>query len=246
MLLSSVVFGQRNTNAEAVFKEANSLYQSENYIKAVQLYEQISVNYGVNSSELYFNLGNCYYKLNKTAPAIYNYEKALRLAPNNATYKTNITFAQKRIKNKLDEAPEIGFLDLFYSISSLMHYDNWAWLTVISSLLMLVSFAFYYFSDNSIVKRLFFSLFFVFGISILVSFFSAYSQKDTLETKKAAIVFATETAVKALPKESDQTVVVIYEGTKVLIIETLNNWQKVLLPDNKEGWVLKSAIKEIE
>ena len=80
--------------AQTAFDQGNKFYEKENYQAAISSYESVA-NSGKQSAELYFNLGNCYYKLHKVAPAIYNYEKALLLSPNDTEIKTNLEFARK-------------------------------------------------------------------------------------------------------------------------------------------------------
>jgi tetratricopeptide (TPR) repeat protein len=54
--------------------KGNALYKTGKYEQAIAYGSVLKTNQ--HSSELYFNLGNCYYKLNKVALAIYSYEKA--------------------------------------------------------------------------------------------------------------------------------------------------------------------------
>jgi tetratricopeptide (TPR) repeat protein len=68
------------------------------YEQAIDAYGSV-LKTNQHSSELYFNLGNCYYKLNKVAP-IYSYEKALVLSPNDKEVLNNLKFAQKELSMK--------------------------------------------------------------------------------------------------------------------------------------------------
>jgi len=81
LLTSHLFFGQSN------FDKANMSYKKGNYSEAISQYQAI-LKTKKHAPELYFNLANCYYKLNKVAPAIYNYEKALLLNPNDDEIKT--------------------------------------------------------------------------------------------------------------------------------------------------------------
>src|SRR4051794_9236353 len=99
LLMSQVFF------AQSKFEEGNDLYQNNKFKEAVQVYESIIKEDKQQSAELYFNLGNCYYKLNKIAPSIYNYEKALVLKPDDATTLNNLKFAKKRTIDEIKEVP---------------------------------------------------------------------------------------------------------------------------------------------
>src|SRR5690606_34288434 len=137
-LFPILLFGQGS------FNQANELYQQEKYQEAIQVYEQILDN-GQHSVELYYNLGNAYYKVNKIAPAIYNYEKALLLEPNNADVKNNLKFAQNMMIDSFSEVPKVGFSNWLSGFTSVYHYDIWANIAIGFSFLVLLSFIGYYF-----------------------------------------------------------------------------------------------------
>lgn len=87
-------FALASESIDATFKKANDLYNKGDYEQALQSFESI-INQGNESADLYFNIANCYYKLGKVAPSIYNYEKALLLNPDDEAIQTNLSFAQK-------------------------------------------------------------------------------------------------------------------------------------------------------
>ncbi|WP_337251769.1 tetratricopeptide repeat protein [Maribacter halichondriae] len=105
-LLLLICFSVSGQN-EALFSEASKAYNGGNYENAIQNYLEILEN-GQHSAEVYFNLGNSYYKLNQIAPSIYYYEKALLLRPNDSEIKNNLAYAQNMTLDAIDEMPETG------------------------------------------------------------------------------------------------------------------------------------------
>ena len=91
------------------FQKANNLYQKNSFDSAAKIYEKI-ISEEYFSVEVYFNLGNCYYKMNKTAKAILNYERALKLKPNDEDILFNIKVAQLKVVDKIETVPEIFYL----------------------------------------------------------------------------------------------------------------------------------------
>ena len=108
---------------EALFKEATAAYNEGDYEKAAKNYLEILEN-GQHSAELYFNLGNCYYKLNQIAPSIYYYEKALLLKPNESETKNNLAYAQNMTLDAIDELPETGLAKIKKSLTGFCHSTN--------------------------------------------------------------------------------------------------------------------------
>ena len=231
--------------ATSSFEEGNQYYQKENYKAAVASYESI-INSGQESAEVYFNLGNAYYKLHQVAPAIYNYEKALLLNPNDEEIKTNLDFARKMTIDDIKVIPKVGFHKLISDFTSSYYYDTWAWIAVVFAFLFLAFFAGYYFSQQAVVKRIFFFGMFVWILGIGLAASSGFYEKNRMTNEKPAIIFAEATALKNEPKVNSPDATVLHEGTKVYILESIANWKKVELTDETTGWIEESAIKEIK
>lgn len=231
--------------AQTAFEQGNKFYGKENYEAAITSYESV-VNSGKQSAELYFNLGNCYYKLHKLAPAIYNYEKALLLSPNDTEIKTNLEFARKMAIDDIKIIPKVGFSKLIQDFTAKYYYDTWAWIAVAFAFLFLLFFVGYYFSHSTVFKRVFFFGMFFWLLGIVLSTVSGFYEKGRMDNERPAIVFAETASVKSEPKISATDAFVLHEGTKVYILESIANWKKVELTDETTGWIEESAIKEIK
>jgi tetratricopeptide (TPR) repeat protein len=231
--------------AQTGFEKGNNLYQKGKYEQAILEYESILAT-KQHAAELYFNLGNCYYKLNKVAPAIYNYEKALVLNPDDSEIVNNLKFAQKMQIDEIKVIPQVGFAKMIQDFTSIFHYDTWAWISVGLSTLFLLCFMGYYFSRFTLTKRIFFFGMFALLLLLLISVSAAISEKNHYESEKPAIVFAEMVLVKSEPQKASNTIFTLHEGTKVFIKETLENWKKIQLTDGTEGWIEKTAIREVK
>ncbi|NJM79346.1 MAG: tetratricopeptide repeat protein [Flavobacterium sp.] len=239
-------FGFAQNNAKKQFDDANELYRKEKYTEAIQKYESIVTKDKLESAELYFNLGNCYYKLGKIAPSIYNFEKALLLNPNDEAIETNLHFAQKMAIDDIKVVPEVGFSNFIYKIIAVYSYNTWAWIAVSFSIFFLLFFIGYYFSSRTITKRIFFVGMFVLLAFIIISVVFAFLEKRFEKTIRPAIVFEEVVNVKSEPRTASENTFILHEGTKVYVKETLDNWKRIQLTDKTEGWIKKEAIKELK
>lgn len=234
----------QNTATE-LFTQANENYKNKNYEQALTLYQAIVKKNNI-SAELYFNLGNTYYKLGKVAPAIYNYEKALLLKPNDKAITTNLYFAQQLAVDDIKNTPEVGFYKIIKNTVSSLHYNSWAWLVVLFSGLILLFFIGYYFSQKTAIKRFFFigvgSNLFFFFISLFATFLAEKIDKE----EQPAIVFSENVQVKSEPMNSAETVFDLHEGAKVFIKDEISNWYKIEITDTSEGWLHKGTVKRIK
>ncbi|MEZ4801359.1 MAG: tetratricopeptide repeat protein [Gelidibacter sp.] len=237
-LISSASFAQNET----LFEQGNTLYNEGNYERAIQKYSAIIDN-GKHSAELYYNLGNAHYKLNHIAPSIYYYEKALELKPNDKDIKNNIAFARNMTIDAVDALPEVGFAKFVSNISKSMTFERWAITSIGLVVLFVILFLVYYFANASFKKRL---AFICSMASLILACFAlsfAFHNYDLVEKDQPAIVFAQESQVKSEPNLRSTESFKLHEGTKVQVLDTVNNWKKIKLADGKTGWIPTDDIK---
>ncbi|RBP34795.1 SH3 domain-containing protein [Oceanihabitans sediminis] len=239
-LITTVSVAQNNT----LFEEGNALYNEGKFTDAISKYESI-LDAEKHSAALYFNLGNAHYKLNNIAPSIYYYEKALQLAPNDKEIQNNIVFARNMTIDAIDVVPEVGFSKLFKNISNTFSFDAWAYISVITMLLFVLLSLLYYFSYSTTRKRLAFIGGSSFLLLCFVSLFFAFNKYDIDKKDRPAIVFQQEALVKSEPNLRSEEAFRLHEGTKVQILDTLENWKKIKLSDGKVGWISSDAIKAL-
>jgi tetratricopeptide (TPR) repeat protein len=228
--------------ANDLFKKANELYKEGGYLEAIETYEKIEDSLLV-SSELYYNIGNCYYKLNKVAPTIYNYEKALQLDPLNLDASNNLVFAKRLTIDNIEEVPK-SFLQKFNkNYLQKLSYNQWAIVAVLFSFLVTVLFLLFYFSNIPSRKRFFFTTSILSLLLLIVSLFITYNQYTLEKNTIEAIIFAEETPVKNAPTINSEDVFTLHEGTKVLVLDEIDEWKKIKLADGKIGWILSENLK---
>ncbi|WP_397363985.1 tetratricopeptide repeat protein [Olleya sp. R77988] len=235
-------FGSLTAQNATFFDEANALYNDANYEEAITKYESI-LKTKQHSAELYYNLANAHYKLNNIAPSIYYYEKALQLKPNDKEILNNIAYAKNMTVDAIQTVPQLGLSRFFNKVTHTLSFDNWAKLAIVLMVVFVVLFLVYYFNNGTTSKRLTFVFSFVFLFLSLFSLGLAF-QKQTLDTKNnPAIVFAQESEVKTEPNLGGSEAFLLHEGTKVQVLDTINNWKKIKLADGKTGWIVASDIK---
>jgi tetratricopeptide (TPR) repeat protein len=230
--------------AKTGFEEGNDWYKKGDYNQAILAYQSV-LESQKESAAVYFNLGNCYYKLNKVAPAIYNYEKALYLNPDDVEIQNNLKFAHKMTIDEIKVVPQVGFAPMIHRLLAVFHYDVWAWIAVGFSILFLGFFVGYYFSPYATNKRVFFVGMFVLLFGVLCSVVAAVIEKKFSNIEHPAIVFAELASVKSEPKSGATEVVLLHEGAKVFVLDSLDNWKKIQLTDGTDGWINQDLIKQV-
>ena len=229
---------------DQIFEKANTLYNQEEYQEAIDAYSSI-LDTGQESAELYYNLGNANYKLSNIGPSIYFFEKALELRPNDEDIKNNLAFANNATIDAVDIIPEGIIFRTINQFTNMLSFDTWAWLSVCCIVLFVILFIVYYASRMSFKKRLFFLVsWMALGIAFFAIFF-AFKQYNLVKNNQYAMIFAQESTVKSEPNLRSEVVFELHEGTKVKVVETVNDWKKIRLSDGKIGWIPAVDLKEL-
>ena len=244
-LLYILLFSTQIIFAQTGFEKGNVFYEKGNYKDAVLAYENV-LNDNKHSAELYFNLANAYYKLNKVAPSIYYYEKALVLNPKDKESINNLKFAHKRTIDEIKVIPKVGVAKLLRDFTGIYHYNTWGWATIALATLFLLFFIGYYFSQLTVSKRIFFFGMFLAILLMLITVSSGIFEKSHFDSEKPAIVFAEMANVKSEPRDGGKPLFLLHEGTKVYVEGIIGKWKKIQLTDGTEGWIESSAIKEVK
>ena len=239
-LISNVTIAQN----QALFEKANALYNDGSYAEAIDTYNLILEN-GRHSAEVYFNLANAHYKLNHIAPSIYNYEKALLLAPDDKDIKNNIAFARNMTIDDIEVLPEAGFSKIIRDITNIFSFDNWAKTSIGLMVLFVVLFLLYYFSYGEARKRFTFVSSFAALFLGLVALSFAFKKYNLEKRDRPAIVFAQESRVMSEPNKRSEEAFRLHEGTKVQVLDTISDWKKIQLANGNEGWVESEEIKDL-
>ncbi|WP_452220087.1 tetratricopeptide repeat protein [Lacinutrix salivirga] len=238
MLISTFLFAQNNT----LFEQGNILYNNGDYDQAIKKYESI-LETDEHSAEVYFNLANAHYKLNNIAPSIYYYEKALLLKPNDKEIKNNLVFAKNMTVDAIETVPEIGLSKFLNQTTNRLTFDSWSKLAIAFMFAFVTLIILYYFASKTSKKRLAFVGSATTLILACITLAFAFKSYSLFNKKNPAIVFAQETKIKNEPNNRSEEAFILHEGTKVNVLDSVNNWRKIKLSDGKTGWIESADIK---
>ena len=224
--------------------EADSAYIRGQYQQAIKDYEML-LKQGA-SADLYYNLGNAYYRSENITRAVLNYERALLLSPGDREIRFNLQIARAKTIDKIVPESEMFFFTWYRSLVSLMSVDAWAWTALIALALLIVLLLVYLFSDRIWLRKVGFFGGFVLLILFALSNLFAWQQKQDLLFRKGAIVISPSVTVKSTPAKNGTDLFILHEGTKVSITDgTMKGWMGIRIADGKEGWIESNMIEEI-
>ena len=230
-------------NIDEKFFNANNNYNSSKYLESINIYESILVE-GWESNNLYYNLGNAYFRQNMIGQAIWAYNKALKINPRNSDVTHNLEIVNARIKDRVILPDEFFLVKSYMKFKSRYSLSEWliiGSITIFFSVILFLLSKLYIF-DNVILDRLILGLIILAMIEHGIILDRFFDESDN----KIGIIIDNEVDTYSGPFYGDNTILFkVNEGTKVKINQSQNNWIEIILLDGNRGWVPLDKIRQI-
>ena len=243
-IANEVIKKMQITSPEDLIARATLAYEQGNYQQTIDDYESLSAVYAKNA-DIYYNLGNAYYKNNNFAKAILNYERCLIYDPANDDAKANLELARLCCVDKIESIEPIIFKKWSEAIGDTFTCGTWTNLSIVLFLLFSICAGGYFFMSKIAIRKTGFYL----GIlSILLCFVCIYfadKQNKKINERDYAIVMSPTVTVRSEPADSGTKLFTIHEGLKVKIRWSLNGWSEVELSDGNVGWLPSATFEKI-
>jgi len=229
---------------ENLLQQANEAFANSKFQEAAAMYEELLKENG-ESAIVYYNLGNSYYKLNKVALSILNFERALLLEPGNKDIRFNLEIAKLKAVDRIDKVDDFFLTVWFRSTQNLMSTDSWSNFSITCFILLIAGLSLFFFSRRVIIKKL--GFYAGLGLLVCVVFGNifAYNQKKKLTQRKEAIILAPTTNIKSSPDNSGTDLFILHEGTKVKLKNNLGSWNEIETASGDVGWIKSSELEVI-
>lgn len=243
ILLAAATVLQAQT-PEQILQSANKSYESKDYTSAIASYESL-VGEGFSSLELYYNLGNAYYRTGNMAKAILNYEKALKISPKDVDTRENLELANSKIQDKIDTLPELFVTRWIQSIQQWMTPAGWIILSIILFGLLLTALVIVFIGQDYSLRKYALIAAAILTLAGIFSIVNATITKHNVLIHDEAIVMPTMISVKSSPEAGSVEKFVLHSGTKVAIDDEVNGWLKISIADGNKGWLNETEIERI-
>lgn len=224
--------------------KAYEAYSNGDFVGAERLYVGMLKN--EKSAELYYNLGNCHYRLGNMAKAVVCYEKALRLSPSDADIRYNLEFVRSKTIDRIAPQTKMFFESWYGNVLNAHDSDGWAYMAVAFFLIAIVLLSVYIICNGLLVRRIGF-----YGAMLLLALFLAsnvfaWKQKEKFEAHDRAVLVVPSADIKKTPSDGAGNAYVIHEGTGMTITDKMmKGWLGVKLDDGREGWLRRNSVEII-
>jgi tetratricopeptide (TPR) repeat protein len=223
---------------------ANQRYETGNYDEAIAGYEDI-IAMGVRNSDVYYNLGNAYFKQGDMGRAILNYRRAQRLDPPDTDIAANLALARTQTVDKLEVPPEGVLINIVEIAEEWLTLNQAALLALGLWLLIGVAFIVAIFQPRW--RRLSAGVMAILAIFLLIGLISMANRLYRETQSPPAVIIAPKVDVTSGPGGGDQYLVEfeLHAGAEVRLLESRVGWRRITLPGNLQGWVPSEAVEPV-
>ena len=238
LLMAGILLAQ---DPQSLFQQANQAYRQQEFEKAAVLYQQI-LSQGYESRDVYYNLGNCYYRLNQVGQSVLYYEKALKLDPHDVDVRYNLELVNLKVIDRIEIPPRLFLFEFWDNLKNFYSLAQLTRLVVILFAMTILLVILWLFVKQYRLKRWLMSLA---AILVFLTIFWSYLlfiQSHTFTEQRQAVVLVSSVTVRSAPDDSSTDVFILHEGVKVHLDELRSEWVKISLADGKSGWLRAESL----
>lgn len=223
---------------------ADKAYAEEHYDEAASLYLELTKK--GESADVFYNLGNCYYRLDDIGNAILWYERAFMLSPGDGDIRFNLQLARTKTIDKIVPEEEIFFVRWYHSLLNTMSVNGWVWTGIFLFIAALAGLLLYFFAQSIVLRKLGFYGAVVLMLFVVLSNIFAFQQHGRSLHHDRAIVLQGSSIVKSTPAQGGTDLFLLHAGTTMQILDnTMKDWYQIRLSDGKEGWISAHDVETI-
>lgn len=232
--------------ATATSKEVgDSAYAKGDYPTAIEVYESI-LDGNTVAPEIYYNLGNAYYKTSEIGKAILNYERALLLDPSDSDIRFNLELARSKAVDKVDNGFRLFLTEWIENLVNTASMGTWAVTAIVSFVVMLIAVLLLFFGKSVTLRKFSMGCAILMLILTIFANYAAMSHYLNLTSKEMAIIVTPTVTAKSTPDNSGTSLFEIHEGRKVKVCDdSMKEWKEIELEDGTVGWIPATALEVI-
>jgi len=225
---------------EKQFQSGIELYKRGNYTQSARKFEE-TLKSGTESGAIYFNLGNCYFKMGKLGKARVAYEKAKYFLPRDHDLNGNLAYLATKLEDKVQLPEENVFLRMSFMPSKFFTRNEMSLFVLIIFIIILLLWL-------SLILRIPFRRIVIGKIIVFMAIFIWLTTVLCVKIKNEnnsnfGVVMIKEAPVRWGNTDDDKVAFYLHEGTKVLIRQQRGSWFLVTIGNDKTGWIKNSFLE---
>ncbi len=246
-LLLALGVPARAGRLDEAWRRGNEAYLHGDYSGAIAAYQELR-GQGVHSSELFFNLGDAYFRSGSLGPAIWAFEEALVLDPGNDDARFNLTAARQEASHlaragDAAEAPAQDRDPLWVRIVTALSASVETWLFV-AAYLTLFALLFWRRWARADLRAPLGIAAAAFGVAALLTG-ALLLGRVQLDRLAFGVVLPANVEVKEGADASARTSFALHAGARVRLVDSDQDWVRVRLGNGLEGWIRANDVGKL-
>ena len=231
--------------ADSLWTAGVEAYAQSDWTAAEEAWTAI-LDLGLESDDLYYNIGNASFRAGDLAHAILGYERAIKLNPSHSDARFNLEFARAQLQDKIESVPTFFLSVWMRNLCRVMPSDVWAVIGIVLFALALAMTLLFLLGRTTAARKTGFAVGIAALLLCVLSISMAVSQKSDYQAEDSAIVVKAVSSVKSSPsEESAKDLFILHEGTKVRLLDEVGQWRNIELSDGRQGWMRTSDLEVI-
>ncbi len=229
---------------DSVFQKAVTAFENKDYEASLDMFLSLE-NEGINNPDLYYNIGNCYFRLSSFGKSILYYKKALKIDRDHKAAQRNLEFVLTFTQDKqVEEEPDL-ISSIWLRLQNSLSLNTLALVilvlfTIIILLLVLIMTRYRHRDKTSLI--------FIFSVTLLlIIVLSVISivKYDARNSNSEAVLIATSAIGYSGPGEDFTRVFTIHEGMIFQVEKTEAEWSLIKLANGLGGWVRSNTFLKV-
>jgi len=220
--------------APGAFDEAGHDYDAGKFAEARQAYDSV-VDAGNYSANLFYDLGNTWFRLGDPGRAILNYERALALEPGHPEALANLAFVREQTGAQIGRRRWLDYVTAPFDITGFtLAAAVAAWVIVFAIAAMWIGAR----PNRPLLWTVVLAGFLVLGCA---GAGIARFERD----KSLAIVTDKQAEARLEPLDNSGVAETLPSGSRVKILSDRGPWLYCSLPDDARGWVPSKSVEKV-
>jgi len=243
LLLSVSIFA--DNQIDLIQQDAISSYNDKDYQTALEKFSLLE-NEGIINADLYYNIGNCYFRINEVGRSILYFKKAIKVRSDHSAARRNLEYALTFTIDKQESDDQSVIRSFWLRAFDSISINLLAIITLIifSIIIMFICLMIIHYKNREKTVPIFITTIFIFLFSVF--FIISILKWQEFNKTDEAVLLSTSAIGYSGPGEDFTRVFTIHEGMIFTIEKSEDNWSLIKLENGLGGWINKDTYVKID
>lgn len=229
-------------DVEAIINDADILTKAGKTAKAIEKFESLETH---GSADIYYNLGRLYQDNGNIAKAALNYERAIKIDKGHNAANNNLSIIREETDFDIIPVEEMFLIRWWKAIAGLLSANIWMILSMLAAIGIIIALYYWWIANKPELKKKAFVATLVSPVLLMLIMALGNTAKNIATNSNFAIIMNEDYDMHEGADERSPIVKDVEAGTKVEVVDKIDEWIKVVTADTESGWLKASEVETI-